>query len=161
MAALTAFVIRAALLAALWLMLFPAPGPAWAIGAVVVGLAAWRSVVLVPPQPGRPSWRWLVLPPLFLWASAGSAVQVAWRALAPWGRVHPGSLEYRPRTSTPGSTMALAWVISAMPGTLVGDMRSEAITVHVLDRHQPNTRSIAVTEQHIAWALGHGREARR
>ena len=36
-----------------------------AIGAVIVGIAGWRSVVLVPPVAGGPNVRWLVLPPGF------------------------------------------------------------------------------------------------
>jgi multicomponent Na+:H+ antiporter subunit E len=148
---------RIAILAGLWLILFPQDGVAWAIGAVIVGIAGWRSVVLVPPVAGGPNVRWLVLPPLFFWESAASAVQVAHRALWPRAGVAPAVLDYRPTARSDRATMALAWVISALPGTLVGEMeetRGEpSITVHVLDRRLPVEDEIGRMERRIAWAV--------
>jgi multisubunit Na+/H+ antiporter MnhE subunit len=108
---------------------------------------------MVPPRPGGLNLRWLVLPPLFFWESAGSALQVAHRALWPWARVAPAAMTYRPRARSPTSTMALSWVISALPGTLVGDLGDRDLSIHVLDQRQPVTRDIGRMERYIAWAM--------
>lgn len=155
---LRTLVWRTVTLAALWIVLFPSPGLAWAVGAVVVAIAVWRSLVLLGPQFAGPRPRWLVLPPLFIWESAASALQVAFLAVSPKKRFTPTVIRYRPRSSSPRVTMALSWVISAMPGTLVGSIGDGEMTVHVLDSSQPVHRNIARTERRLVWAMGDGGE---
>lgn len=156
---LSTLVWRTLSLAALWIVLFPHPGIAWAVGAVVVAIAVWRSLVLLGPQFAGPRPRWLLLPPLFVWESAASALQVAFLAVLPGKRFTPAVIRYRPRSSSSRVAMALSWVISAMPGTLVGEIGDGEMTVHVLDSSQPVHRDIAKTERRLVWAMRDGGEA--
>jgi|GEM_PF-1990466 len=73
--------LRAVLLAGLWVMYSPEPGAAWVVGAPIVAGATWISLILLPPRPDVFTVRLPALPVLFFVESARSATQVAYFAL--------------------------------------------------------------------------------
>jgi len=66
----------------------------------------------------------------------------------------PGTLRYRLDRPRGRVAMALAWIASALPGTLVGDVDDEGLTVHALDRRSDPEGEIARLERRLVWILG-------
>jgi multicomponent Na+:H+ antiporter subunit E len=145
---------RAVLLAGLWVIYSPEPGMAWLIGVPVVAGATWASLRLLPPRPGVFTVRLPALPVLFFVESARSATQVAYFALWPWARMAPGILRYRSARPHGRVAMAVAWIASALPGTLVGEIDDTGLTVHALDRDSDPEGEMARLERRVGWILG-------
>jgi multicomponent Na+:H+ antiporter subunit E len=155
---LRAVLMRGALLAAVWWVVSEGSTiVAWPYAVVVVGAATAVSIRVMPPVRGRR------LHPLrltqflgwFLWESLRGATDVAVRALAPRMPLDPGVVEYplRIRDSL-AAAVALADVVSLLPGTLAVSVTTDRLTVHVLDRRRPVLDDIADVESRIAVALG-------
>ena len=150
--------LRAALLAlAWWVVAEGSTVVAWPYAAGVVGAATVVSLWLTPPRR-----RWELRPLLlarfggwFLWSSLRGGTGVAVRALAPQLRLDPGVIDYPLRLRDhPAAAVALADVISLLPGTLAVAVHEDRITLHVLDRRGPVLATVAEAERRIAAGLG-------
>ena len=126
------------------------------LGAAI--LAAWVSVLLMPPDPGPARVRLLASLRLFLrfvWGSVVAGVDVARRAFSPSLPLKSGYVVY-PVTLPPSAARNLFMsVTSLMPGTLpAGTDESGALIYHCLDVDQPVIRELEEEEALLVDALG-------
>lgn len=157
----TRFVMRSAVarcagFLVFWLLL-AAPDPAAPINDnladLLVGLlagaaAAWTSLRLLPPTPGRLRYSALFrLAARFVGNSVVSGFALLPRVFAPRLSIQPGYLSY-PTRLTPGpARAAFGAITSAVPGTLtVGMDRDGALIYHCIDLRQPVAAELAVDE---------------
>jgi multicomponent Na+:H+ antiporter subunit E len=147
---------RSALFLVFWLMI-----SGWAPADLPVGLAAvagatWTSLRFLPPKASRfrlASFR--ALAASFLRQSAVSGTDVAWRALNPTLRLHPGFVACPLRLPPGGERSAFCALSSLMPGTLPTGMNEQgALLVHCLDASQPVAANLAAEEQLFMRAIG-------
>ena len=126
-----------------------------AVGALAVGLAAWASLVLLPPSGAR-------LRPLgllrfavyFLRQSFLGGLDVARRAFAPSLPLAPGYLDYRSGLRPGPGRAAFGALTSLVPGTLpVETDRPAGLIYHALDLRQPVAAGLARDEAMLrgAW----------
>jgi multicomponent Na+:H+ antiporter subunit E len=97
-----------------------------------VGLIAWRSLAVSPAPPLRwgPLLRFV---PFFARQSLAGAIDVASRALRPRMPLRPGLVRVPLRLPAGAPRVALANVISLLPGTLSANLRAEHVLIHALD----------------------------
>jgi multicomponent Na+:H+ antiporter subunit E len=147
---------RAAFFLAFWLMI-----SGWAPADLPVGLAAvlgatWVSLRFLPPKASR--FRLASIAALaasFLRQSVVSGVDVAWRALNPRLRLHPGLVACPLRLPAGGKRSAFCALSSLMPGTLpTGTDEQGALLVHCLDIGQPVAANLAAEELLFIRAFG-------
>jgi multicomponent Na+:H+ antiporter subunit E len=127
------------------------------VGLIAAAAATWTSLRLLPSVKVR-----LRLPSLvtfilhFLWQSASSGVEVAWRAFDPRLPINPGFVVYPCRLRSAGSRSAFCALSSLLPGTLpAGSDEEGALVVHCLDVGQPVAANLAVEEALFSRAIGH------
>ncbi len=145
---------RVVVFALLWVALAGVSGAALAAGGVAVAVATAASLRLSPLRAARPlPLRALLLIPLFLREAIVAGVDVALRALRPSLPMDPAILHHRLGTARGPVPMALAFLVSALPGTLATDWQGRWLHVYTIDRHQHSLRSIAAMERRLAWAL--------
>jgi multicomponent Na+:H+ antiporter subunit E len=151
-----ALAVRAAVLAAGWLILTAGARDGLGYGAAVVLLALLVSVGLGPPA--RTAWRPLGLlrfAGFFLHSSLRGGVDVARRALSPRRAISPQVTSYRTRLPAGAARDLFNAALSLMPGTLSVDRDGPALQVHVLAATADETRrSLARLEDRIAGGLG-------
>jgi multicomponent Na+:H+ antiporter subunit E len=126
---------------------------AWFYAVVVISCATMVSLWLVPPGPmrSRHPVRLARFLGWFLWASLRGGADVATRAMARTPRLDPGLITYPLQMrNAPTAIIALADIISLLPGTLAVTVFDDRITVHVLDRRSPVLEGIADAERRIA-----------
>lgn len=143
--------VRALLLAGLWVV-FAGPDPgSWVIGAPTVLGATWASLKLSAPRPRTLSpagtLRFL---PFFLVESLRGGIDVAWRVLRPAMAVRPGLRTYRTRLRNPSARLVFVDSISLLPGTLSADLRNDVVTVHALDVETEIERALEALEGRVA-----------
>jgi multicomponent Na+:H+ antiporter subunit E len=147
---------RAAFFLGFWLMI-----SGWAPADLPVGLAAvvgatWTSLRLLPPEGSR--FRLASLAALaasFLRQSVVSGTDVAWRALNPRLRLHPGLVACPLHLPPGGERSAFCALSSLMPGTLpTGIDEQGALLVHCLDIDQPVAANLAAEERLFIRAVG-------
>ncbi len=144
---------RFALYFALWLVI--AGQEALVVGALTAGLAAYVSLLLVPPQHRTVQPLKIVkLMPGFLWASFLGGLDVIWRAFHPLMPLNPGWIAYRSRLPSSAARVALGSDLSLMPGTLAAGGRQATIYIHCLDVTQAVDRQIAREERRIGESIG-------
>lgn len=126
------------------------------LGAAI--LAAWVSVLLMPPDPGPARVRPLALLRLFLrfvWGSVVAGVDVARRAFSPSLPLKPGHVAYAVTLPPSAARNLFMAVTSLMPGTLpAGTDESGALIYHCLDVDQPVIRELEEEEALLIDALG-------
>jgi multicomponent Na+:H+ antiporter subunit E len=122
------------------------------VGILASAWAAWVSLRLLPPVPGRLRWGALGrLAVHFIWQSIIAGVDVALRAFHPRLPLHPGFLAH-PVGLPPGpARSAFGAFSSLMPGTLpVGTDSNDALVYHCLDLDQPVGAGLARDEALLA-----------
>jgi multicomponent Na+:H+ antiporter subunit E len=84
---------------------------------------------------------------IFLWELVKANLNVARLVFSPRIRIRPGIVEIRTRLKSPMGRLALANAITLTPGTLVVDIRDDALFIHwiVVSEQDPQaaTRAIA------------------
>jgi multicomponent Na+:H+ antiporter subunit E len=118
-------------IAVIWLVLAGAGGEALVVGAIIVPLATWLSLYLLPG--GAVQFGPLAaLIPRFVWQSLIGGIDVARCAFHPHLPIKPGRL--RIAVDLPeGGRVALGGELSLMPGTLAAGCDGDHLLVHVLD----------------------------
>jgi multicomponent Na+:H+ antiporter subunit E len=126
------------------------------LGAAI--LAAWVSVLLMPPDPGSARVRPLGVLRLslrFVWWSVVAGVDVARRAFSPSLPLKPGYVAYPVALPPSAARNLFMSVTSLMPGTLpAGTDESGALIYHCLDVDQPVIRELEEEEALLVDALG-------
>lgn len=144
---------RVLLFAVLWWILAEGAVDSLAIGLPFVLAGAWLSLVL---WGGRSfSLRGLArFLPWFAYQSLAGATDVAMRALRPTMPLHPGLVRCRLRLPAGASRIALADVVSMLPGTLSADLEGEQLVIHALDTRRDMQDMVTDLEPRIAALFG-------
>ena len=152
----TAIVHRSALFGCIWLGLTSAAAGAVAPGVVVVGLAVWLSLHLLPATSPLVLWRFARHLPLFFVGSVKGGFDVAWRAFSPDMRLNPGWRQLSNKL-TDGGRVALGGELSLMPGTLSAGTVDGKLLVHLLDTEAGFDSDIPREEAEIAAMIDQSR----
>ena len=153
-----AFPARAALargagFLAFWVILIGFGPVDLVVGLITAAAAAWTSLRLLPPQPGRVRLTAVVsLIPHFLWKSVVASVDVARRALDPRLPLRPGFIAYRVGFAPGPACNVFAAITSLMPGTVPCADEDGALIYHCLDIGQPVVEELAEEERRLAQA---------
>ncbi|NGX15123.1 Na+/H+ antiporter subunit E [Wenzhouxiangella sp. XN24] len=144
---------RVLLFAVLWWILAEGAVDSLAVGVPFVLLGAWLSLVLWGARSFslRGLARFL---PWFAYQSLAGATDVAMRAFRPAMPLHPGLVHCRLRLPTDGSRIALADVVSMLPGTLSADLDGEELVIHALDTRRDMQAMVTDLEPRIAALFG-------
>ncbi len=151
---------RAVLFTLLWLLLSGGHSDSWVFGAPVVVAATALSLRLWP-GPMLSLRGILLFLPWFARQSVAGAVDVAIRALRPDMPLFPGVIRHDLRLPAGASRVALANVISMLPGTLSADLEDDRLVVHALDARQDLHAMVRDLEPRIAAVFNVTLEARR
>ena len=120
-----------------------------------VGIAALLAVLFMPYARVYADIRWsprvllyaLAFLAVFLWELLKANLNVARLVFSPRIRIRPGIVEIRTRLKSPMGRLALANAITLTPGTLVVDIKGDALFIHwiVVSAQDPvaATREIA------------------
>ena len=146
---------RFVVLFGLWLVLTGNDPSAWLVGVAAAGAAVSLSIRLLPPT-GRPVRLAAVLrlAPGFVAASIAGGIDVAWRALHPRLPLRPAWLMHDGRLPPGSPRVALASVLSLMPGTLAAGSHEGSLLIHCLDDERPVAAAVAREERRIGQTLG-------
>jgi len=141
-------VVRALLFSLIWWILSEGTIASWLIGVPAVLLAVVVSIALLPPV--RMAWfQLLKFVPFFLYRSLLGGVDVARRVFQPNMHIDPDLISY-PLQLPPGLPQVfMANTISLLPGTLSATLKSNVLTVHVLDTQTGFLAEIQAVEQHV------------
>ena len=149
--------LRFACFALLWLVLAGARLADWPALVLTATLAAWLSVILLPPR-GAPLASAIGVVRLLTWfgkQAVFAGIDVARRALNPALPLSPGFVTFRtvlPPGAQRGAYLAIA---SLLPGSLpVGEEGVDAIVVHCLDVGQPVAEELRQGETLYRHAVG-------
>jgi multicomponent Na+:H+ antiporter subunit E len=156
---ISAVVLRTIGFLVVWWALSEGEPGMWTYGAVIAPLATLASVFLVRPAQPRvgPIRRTVALVRLgrwFLWQSFLGGVDVARRAVRRPVDVNPGLVEYRIGLASAAGRVAVADLITLMPGTLAVDLDDDVLCVHVLDSAMATTQQLAELEARVARVVG-------
>lgn len=148
--------LRGAAFFALWLILADASAAGLVLGAAAAGLAAWASLVLLPPSAARP--RPVALAG-FLLRFPGQAVtagiQVALLALDPRRRPDPAHLAWSPSLPPGRARDAFLAYASLLPGTLpAGEAPDGTVVIHALAGADRAAAAMSEEEARFARAFG-------
>jgi multicomponent Na+:H+ antiporter subunit E len=142
----------------LWLVVAGRGSVDLLVGAATAALAAWASLVLLPP-----AGRWLRpvalarLVTRFLWQSAVAGADVTRRALDPALPLQPGLVRCPLRLAPGMARSAFCALSSLLPGTLAaGSEPDGALCVHCLDVGQDVPAQLGAEEAGFVAALGDG-----
>lgn len=145
---------RAAFFSLFWVLLGGGSPGSWTVGAPMVAAATLISLRLWhgPPLSLSGLLRFL---PWFARQSLAGAVDVAVRALRPEMPLAPGTVHHDLRLPADGaSRIALANVISMLPGTLSADLDGDELVIHALDTRQDLHGMVTGLEPRIAAVFG-------
>ncbi|MGB7789583.1 MAG: Na+/H+ antiporter subunit E [Terrimicrobiaceae bacterium] len=147
--------VRFGISVALWLVLDGAKPAGLLIGLPAAALAAWISLLLLPPSRNRP--RLMALLSLgwhFLRSSVVAGVDVAIRAFHPRLPLRTGFVTCECRIPTGSRRDLFLSMSSLMPGTLPVAEEDGRIVLHCLDTEQPVAGQMADHEARLVRALG-------
>lgn len=146
---------RVLLFAGLWLVLTGAEIDALPYGALLVVLATWMSIWLLPVG-GRLRMGfgavWML--PMFMVRAIGGGVDVARRALLPGQRLDPTILKFPLRHREGGVPVLMAYILAGLPGSLTVDIEDGHIILHVLDPAMATPEMVAELERKVGTVLG-------
>ncbi|TXD39369.1 cation transporter [Lujinxingia vulgaris] len=154
---------RVVLFGVLWWVWAGDKPASWWFGAPAVMCAAIMAARRVPAESHALSVKGLVAFLFyFVRASLQGGVDVAWRALSPQMRLHPGFLEYPIRFEAGGApAVFFANIISLLPGTLSVRLVGHSVMVHAIDLRAPVEAQLQELEAHVEQMFGGpGREGR-
>jgi len=134
----------------LWLLLLEDGAAAsWIVGGPAVAAATLLSLRLRPGPPVSLIGLARFLP-WFIRQSLSGAIDVASRALRPAMPLYPGLVTVQLRLPPGAPRVALANVISMLPGTLSADLQADRLTIHALDARQDSRAMLRDLEPRIA-----------
>ncbi|MGR8918767.1 MAG: Na+/H+ antiporter subunit E [Gammaproteobacteria bacterium] len=139
--------VRTAIVALGWWVLSEGQTDSWPVGAVTIVIAVAASLWLAPPRPAvrgrlRAS---VAFGGFFLVQSLRAGLQVAALALAPRGRLAPGSVDVTLDLEPGAPRYALVAALSLLPGTLSVNLDGAQLVVHALtgvDRVEADVRAL-------------------
>jgi multicomponent Na+:H+ antiporter subunit E len=140
---------RATLFSLLWLLLSGGGVGSWIIGVPAIAASTALSLRLWP-GPFISLRGLLLFLPWFARQSVAGAVDVAIRALRPDMPLYPGVIRQDLRLPAGAARVALANVISMLPGTLSADLEEDTVVVHALDTRQDLYAMVRDLEPRIA-----------
>jgi len=141
---------RGIVLSLLWWVLGEGRADSWGLGAVGIAAALAASAWLLPPRPGRLSWRGVLgFLGYFLVNMTRAGIQVARIALRPRLDLQPALVELALDLPQPGARLLMAGAMGLMPGTVSVDLNGNLLRVHVLDRRLPMAAETIALRQHI------------
>lgn len=144
---------RLLIAALIWVALTQGASSSIPIGVVVVAAAAFASALLLPRLPWSP--RGLVpFAGYFLINSLRGGFDVARRAFHPRLPLAPDVIEYAFRIKGELPRVALANMISLLPGTLGADLDDTRLYVHALDADRDIQSEIEDAERRVAGLFG-------
>lgn len=150
---LPAAIARGAGFLAFWVILIGFGPVDLVVGLITGAAAAWTSLRVLPPQPGRVRLTAVVsLIPHFLWKSVVASGDVARRALDPRLPLRPGFIAYRVGFAPGPACNVFAAITSLMPGTVPCADEDGALIYHCLDVGQPVVEELAEEEKRLAQA---------
>lgn len=161
MSTLTSGAVRFVILALLWLALADGDRATLAVGAVAVPVALVVSLTLSPPAaPRLRVWPTVRFVPWFAWIALAASADVARRALRPTMGLAPARVPVATRLTSARARLALAGLVSLVPGTLAVDVRDRALILHLLDgRARARTLDeLRTVEAHVAAMFGETEE---
>jgi multicomponent Na+:H+ antiporter subunit E len=148
-----AAIARGAGFLAFWVILIGFGPVDLVVGLITAAAAAWTSLRLLPPQPGRMRLTGLLsLIPHFLWKSVVAGVDVARRAFDPRLPLRPGFIAYRVGFAPGPAFNVFAAMTSLLPGTVPCADEDGALVYHCLDVGQPVVEELAEEERRLAQA---------
>lgn len=150
---------RVVLFAVLWWFLTGGAAPSWLIGVPIVFISAWlsRELWVDPPLSLVGVVRFI---PYFVYQSLAGATDVAKRALRPAMPLHPGLVRHRLRLPEGASRVALANIVSMLPGTLSANLDGDQLLIHALDTRHDLHEMVLDLEPRIAAVFGFELEPR-
>ena len=124
------------------------------IGLGAAAAAAWTSLRLFPPSPGRFRIFPLTLLGLhFIWGSVLAGVDVARRAFAPRILMRQGFVTYACRLPAGTGRELFLAMTSLMPGSLPVEVNDGVVLMHCLDTEQPAASQMADHESRLLKAV--------
>ena len=148
-----AWLRRIVLFAVVWWVLTGGVAYSWLIGAPVVLVCSWLSLVMWTDTPFSPLGLARFLP-WFAYQSLVGATDVALRALKPGLPLRPGLVKHRLRLPSGASRVTLANVVSMLPGTLSADLVGEEVVIHTIDVGKDMHAMVLDLEPRIAGLFG-------
>lgn len=108
------------------------------IGIPAAALAAWASVVLLPPVGRRLAmWRVARYAAKFVWQSVVAGGDVAWRVFQPRMRLHPGIVRVASQFPAGSERLLFLGLASLQPGSLACGVDEEGrLLFHCLDTRE-------------------------
>lgn len=146
---------RVLLFAGLWLVLTGGVAAALPYGALLVVLATWMSIWLLPVGGRRRMGFgavWLL--PMFMLRAIGGGVDVARRALLPGQNLEPAMVKFPLRHREGGVPILMAYILAGLPGSLTIDIEDGHIILHVLDPAMATPEMVAELERKVETVLG-------
>lgn len=123
----------------------------------VVAVLVGASYLLHPPAPTVSVFRLVTLLPLLAWDTVHGGIDVARRAFDPRLPIAPALIDIELDAPTEQLQIALAYVMTVMPGTLAVKVTPRGLIVHVLDRRQPNEALAADLARRLRAVFGEPR----
>ncbi|MFP4516635.1 MAG: Na+/H+ antiporter subunit E [Desulfovibrionales bacterium] len=147
---IAAFVFRLLLFGVIWWIMGEGAIHSPLAAVLIVTIAAWTSVFLVPP--GMWKFRFASLPGFlsyFLYQSLLGGIDVAGRALTPRMLLNPDVVDYRLTLEREASRIFFVWIVSLLPGTAGVFLEDCTVRIHVLDARQSWKMRLEELEQRI------------
>lgn len=137
----------------LWLLFTDNRPEGYGFGLAAVAGCVWISARLVPPRTVVRPLPLLGLIGYLGWESVRSGFDIALRALRPSLPIRPGMVCLTMRDPSRDNRILLAYVASAVPGTVAVDFFVHGVQVHVLDRRQSLDAQVARVERGLRRAV--------
>lgn len=144
-------IVRAVLLALVWILLTGGSLAYWGIALLAIGAATATSLFLLPP--GVSTWSltsFARFVPYFLWHSFRGGLDVSWRALHPRMPLNQDIVMYRFRLPAGPSRVVFVNAMNLQPGTLSVRIDDDRLQVHALDASPQVMEDLKALEVHVA-----------
>ena len=147
--------IRFTLFSLLWGILVGSDLDGWLYGILVISLATYISLTLVP----KATWVFRPISMLhfstfFVWHALRGGIDVITRAFHPHLPIEPGFFHHEFRLPPGSARVLLAFVTSLLPGTLSSVLKDDQLIIHVLDINQPIKQQLHNLEGQVANLYG-------
>lgn len=144
--------VRFAVYFAVWLVLTGWSALDAVIGIPAAALAAWASLVLLPPSGRRlKPFRLAGVVLRFLWQSVAAGVDVAWRVFQPKMPLHPGVIRLAPQLPGGLGRLCFCGLASLQPGSLPCGVDEDGfLLVHCLDTRDDVEGALSRTQDELS-----------